>query len=224
MDILKFSSDTINEIAAAMAKAQGQYKPLVATEKGNRGVYACLDDILLATREALSSNGIQFLQTTIYLGIDLLLITRLQHASGQWVQSWVNLRPELNKNLPIDQAIGSAMTYNKRYQAKAILGIDDRETIDVDQIRAHHEEGFPMKHKPEQVRHEPVNLLSPKVDSTDLVTPEQLDQLHDELDEDPDLCVEILKKLQLDSLSKMPKALFKPSIIRIREIKATKGK
>src|SRR5215470_12553203 len=81
-------STDINLIAGALAKAQGSYEPLVANEEGKGGKFANLQAILLATRKALSDNGIALHQYRQFLdegsGASILR-TVLLHESGQWL-------------------------------------------------------------------------------------------------------------------------------------------
>src|SRR5688572_29873088 len=103
------SSDTIAELAGALAKAQVELqnppKSLIAyLEPGQDGSpgqayrYAPLSAGLDIVRKALGQHGIAVLQTTeLDLGADtLMLTTTLAHASGEWLaSSWpVCGRPE----------------------------------------------------------------------------------------------------------------------------------
>ena len=114
-----------NEIAAALAKAQGEFPEItfdseveVTMKSGGkyRFKYATLTNIIRATRPALSANGLALVQTFE----NTALTTRLIHSSGQQLTSTIEL--------PIDdsmsnQDIGGVMTYFKRYSISAILGV-----------------------------------------------------------------------------------------------------
>jgi ERF superfamily len=110
------TSEQVNELAAALAKAQGAMSS-AAMNKVNphfKSKYADLASVFDAARKPLSDNGLAVTQTID--GPDL--VTRLLHTSGQWLESKyplpVTARP---------QEMGSALTYARRYSLSAIIGI-----------------------------------------------------------------------------------------------------
>lgn len=114
-------STEINELAAALAKAQGQLTP-AAKDADNpffKSSYATLDSIWRVARAPLSSNGLAVVQIPMYDESGMYLITTLMHASGQWLRSYYRINPV--KADP--QGIGSALTYARRYALAAIVGV-----------------------------------------------------------------------------------------------------
>src|SRR5688572_5865463 len=98
------TSEQINEIAAALAKAQAGMKN-AALNKVNphfKSRYADLAGIRDTVVPTLAANGIAVVQT---LDTDALL-TRLLHTSGQWIESRCPI-----PNVPDMQKMGSAITY-----------------------------------------------------------------------------------------------------------------
>lgn len=115
-------SDSINELAAALAKAQAKIK-FASKESLNphfRSKYADLSAVWDACREALSENGIAVTQVPT-LGAEggLYLTTTLMHASGQWISGEWPIRPV--QDTP--QGLGSATTYARRYSLAAMVGV-----------------------------------------------------------------------------------------------------
>ncbi len=116
------SSPEIKDLAAAMAKFQAELKPAI---KGNTNPYfksryadlqACWD----CCREALVKNGLSVVQGSRESNGEIVTVdTRLMHASGQWIESSLTMKPA--KADP--QGVGSAVTYARRYALSAILGI-----------------------------------------------------------------------------------------------------
>lgn len=112
------TSEQINEIATALAKAQGAIEGAV---KGNinphfKSKYADLGAVWEACREHLSKNGIAVIQP-----VDPQCVTtRLIHSSGQWVEDG-GIPLKLSKDDM--QGLGSAMTYARRYGLMAMVGI-----------------------------------------------------------------------------------------------------
>lgn len=128
-------SEQINELAAALAKAQGAFTNpsknrtvRVNTKSGGSYdfAYATFDAIVEAARKPLSDNGLAFTQTVESGDGRAVLVTTLLHSSGQWLASSTPLMTEGSGN----QAFGSAMTYQKRYQLTAMLGISADEDDD----------------------------------------------------------------------------------------------
>jgi hypothetical protein len=109
-------SEEINEIAAALAKAQGQMEnaPFDRTNPHFRSKYASLASVVNAGRKALSENGIAVSQ----LINNGNLTTLMMHASGQWLSSTMSLPVT-----PRPQELGSALTYFRRYHLSSIMGI-----------------------------------------------------------------------------------------------------
>lgn len=112
----------LNELAAALAKAQGEFSPVGVNRENTffKSSYADLDAIIMATRPSLSKNGISFLQFTSF-GEDgaTILITRLLHSSGQFIDGKIRIIPDKNDV----QSFGKVLTYHKRYAAMSILGV-----------------------------------------------------------------------------------------------------
>lgn len=121
----KFMSESIEQIAAALSAFQGSVKQpkltkevKVKTKTGRDYTfkYADLSACADAAAPALKENGLAVTQIIC----DWTLITLLTHSSGQWIKS--ELPIQLNQNFDY-QALGSAITYIKRYSYCAILGI-----------------------------------------------------------------------------------------------------
>lgn len=121
-------SEQINELAAALAKAQGQFpkvrKSKTANVKHKNGggehsySYADLADVLEAVRKPLSETGLALLQLIEPAERHLFLRTQLLHTSGQFLDSVYPLPAGLDA-----QGMGSAITYARRYTISAMLGI-----------------------------------------------------------------------------------------------------
>lgn len=115
-------SENINELAMALAKAQGEIKPAMKSSMNPfyKSKYADLSEFWEACREPLSKNGLAIIQTMDESEKGLILITTLAHSSGQWIKS----KFPLICNKPNDiQAFGSSITYVRRYTLAAIVGI-----------------------------------------------------------------------------------------------------
>lgn len=126
------TSEQINELAKALAIAQGELKPALkdSTNPHFRSKYADFTSVWDSCRDSLSKNGLSVIQATALEDDRILLKTRLLHTSGQWVESDIPLL--LTKQDM--QGLGSAITYARRYALKSIVCVadddDDAETAD----------------------------------------------------------------------------------------------
>lgn len=116
-------SEVINELAAALSKAQGEMQAAIK-DKVNpffKSAYADLGSIWDAARPVLSKYGLCIMQTTEMStdGTKVIMVTTLAHTSGQWVKSYIPLNPSKNDS----QGMGAAITYLRRYSLSAIVGV-----------------------------------------------------------------------------------------------------
>lgn len=116
-------SETIGAIAGALAKAQAEMKSAKKNQDNPyfKSVYADLASCYEACREPLTKNGIavfQGIEDSID-GESVTLNTMLLHSSGEWLSS--SLRMPLLKKDP--QAVGSVITYARRYGLCAAIGL-----------------------------------------------------------------------------------------------------
>ena len=115
------TSEQINELATALAKAQGDIKGAVKDSSNPffKSSYADLSSVWNACREALSKNGLAVIQTCSMSEHGVTVSTRLAHASGQWVEDDLTLMPVK----PDPQGVGSTITYARRYALASIAGV-----------------------------------------------------------------------------------------------------
>lgn len=115
-------SDTINELAAALAKAQ---KVMGVAKKDSenpffKSKYSDLASVVDAIKNPLADNGLSYVQAT---DIDehggVIVETTLMHSSGQWIESRLRMTP----TKPDPQGIGSCITYARRYGLQALVGV-----------------------------------------------------------------------------------------------------
>lgn len=124
---------------AALAKAQGNFKPILK----NRTVkirmkaggaydfrYADIDEINLKTRPALTEQGlsvIQPVQTDRSTGA-MWIETILTHADGGSITSAIDLKPAGTYADP--KEFGAAVTYLRRYAVSSLLGVAADDDLD----------------------------------------------------------------------------------------------
>jgi len=123
------ASDRIDELAAALSKAQGAMKhpgknktakvPMKAGGTYSYN-YADLADVLDAVRAPFAANGLAVVQVPFNEGPNAVgICTRILHASGQWIEGTLHMPCADGK----PQTIGSAITYGRRYALSPMAGI-----------------------------------------------------------------------------------------------------
>lgn len=138
------TSEHINEIAAALAKAQGEMGGAVKDSANPffKSKYADLASVWDACRGPLAKHGLSVAQfpRTDYTGTPEIyewtsragetrtgvkvvctvsVVTRLMHSSGQWIEDVASAM--LASGDP--QAVGSAITYLRRYSLQSVAGV-----------------------------------------------------------------------------------------------------
>ena len=114
-----YTSESITELLQALLAARKRFRPVVKESSaqiraGQPYHYADLQTVIDSTMPALVENNLLVLQV-----IDpeqSLLVTRLAHVSGQWVESRFPLNFDQGP-----QQVGSALTYGRRYSLLALL-------------------------------------------------------------------------------------------------------
>jgi hypothetical protein len=111
-------SEQINELAAALAKAQGVMGNAVMNRINPhfKSKYADMGSVLDAIRPPLSANGLCIVQPMQITERGLVLRTVLMHSSGQYIAAEYPLPATQNA-----QALGSALTYARRYSLATLV-------------------------------------------------------------------------------------------------------
>lgn len=157
------------KVAAALARAQGKFEPLVrsksVTIKPRDGSaytfqYAPLEACLASVRKALSEEELALTQSVVVIPEGMVLRTWLLHSSGQFLSGDTPMMVEGNG----PKALASAETYARRYGVSALLGLaadddDDGSAATGDQIS-----NAPRKTKPAPISDEQAAELHAKME------------------------------------------------------------
>jgi hypothetical protein len=81
--------------------------------------YTPLDIVLDIVRPALTAHNLFLIQAPGKVGEDAVLVGRIVHKSGEWIQNIIAIK-EVKEG---PQPFGSVTTYLRRYQAMALCGI-----------------------------------------------------------------------------------------------------
>lgn len=124
-------SITISKLATALAKAQGEMENADKDGKGTYGNYATLAATWLAIRKPLSKNEIAIYQRILTIGGKPTMCTMLVHSSGEFMDDCeLELKFDANGRMNAMQAMGSAVTYSRRYSLQAVTGIAPQDDDD----------------------------------------------------------------------------------------------
>jgi len=195
-------SEQINELAAALSKAQGTITPALrdSTNPFFKSKYADLSNIWGACKAALAENGLAVLQTMDCKEDKIFLMTTLAHSSGQWIRSCLPIMPTKNDA----QGIGSAITYMRRYSLAAMVGV----TTDED------DDGNAASGGARQSDHHRASAVATPPSISALITVAQAKQLRDLFFKcDPVYCTQIMTRLKqsvhsVESIEQIPCSLF----------------
>jgi len=152
----RYRPETIDKIAAGLVAVQSEV--LLARKDSNnpfhKSKYADLGSVWDAVREPLRKNGLSIMQLPSeapagYVG----LVTIVLHESGQSISEKFFMPVKDDKN---PQAVGSALTYARRYALSAALGVcpedDDGEAARKPAERSSVVVGTPVSHQDPGVR------------------------------------------------------------------------
>lgn len=117
------TSETIKNISPAMIAVQAEIKGIApnANNPFFKSNYITLDNMLEVIRPLLTKNRIWLIQEATSEEENVVVVTRLTHSSGEFIQTdKLKMKPQ-KANDP--QQLGSCITYAKRYQLSAMLGI-----------------------------------------------------------------------------------------------------
>jgi hypothetical protein len=150
---MEMHSTELGALMEALAKSQAIM--LGAVEDSNnpffKSTYADLTSVWYACREPLTKNGLSVVQTINIHNGENVLVSILGHSSGQWIKSVLPIRP----SKPDIQALGSAITYCRRYALAALVGVcpadDDGESTMQREKKPRNMEGAAQIVKPPKI-------------------------------------------------------------------------
>jgi hypothetical protein len=211
-----YRSADIDKIMGALAKAQGSYKELVPSGRTSRGKFALLRDILAATKEALSANGLALFHYVELLDEGsgaALLKTMLCHESGQFISSFSRII-----HGSTERQTGNIYEIHRRRHTLLVLGIapleNDPYSFDDDG------EELADVHLMKEMR-KPDNPAKDALDRNDVITSDQYNDLIIELDGLPKLAKDILEAYGIDTLADLPRSEYYKARSKILKIKRT---
>jgi len=192
-----YQSEQINELATALAKAQGAMEGALKDSSNPffKSKYADLASVWSACRKALSDNGLSVVQLTSSCEATpdaIQVATQLCHASGQWIRSTLTMKPL--KNDP--QAVGSLLTYMRRYGLSAMVGIAPKDDDDG-------------------------NAASGKTEEVKVISPSEATTINETVKAKGVDVVKFLQYMNCESIESIPADKFK---VALNALRSAKGK
>lgn len=214
-----YQSDSLTSLIPALIKAQSKLEVAEKSKKAGSGAagsrsykYADWPAIVGASRKALQESDLCVAQRLITTETgSLILSTLLLHKSGEFLDSRIALVLPPNAN---PQAIGSCITYFKRYAYASLIGVvADDEDDDAGRAEQSHREYTTTYKQP----------VAQKPSAKVVLSDRELAVLEYELKDAPELIDSILRRYEIGELKEIPVGAYSATLERIREIKRNKG-
>ena len=125
-----------NNIYTALAKAQGEFETATKNQKNPffNSKYLTLGGVIEIIRKPFSTNGLSFLQFPTVKkdgnATTVIIRTVIAHESGETIENELILPVTIGGRISDAQAIGSAITYARRYSLQSLVGISADEEDD----------------------------------------------------------------------------------------------
>lgn len=211
------SSQELKELATALAKAQAVMEG-AKKDSANpffKSKYADLQSVWEACRNALTEQGLSVAQFgSVDSTLGEVIVTRLLHSSGQWLEGITKVRAKDES----PQAMGSGITYARRYGLAAMVGIyqtdDDAEAAQGRPAKSYADHSGRVdtdgvdQVKVQKAAQDMTNALLKRNDEAVL-------KLHDDLNQDV-----IFYQAVHDKFSQVQKDSIRDAIVRARKERA----
>jgi hypothetical protein len=114
-------SENINELATALSKAQGEIKGALKDSANPffKSTYSDLSSVMEAIRVPFAKHGLSFSQVPDIVDGITVIETIIMHSSGQWISGVMPVKCKDDS----PQAMGSGVSYTKRYSLQSIAGV-----------------------------------------------------------------------------------------------------
>lgn len=208
----EYRSVKINELAAALAKAQSEFHVASRSQENKyyKHRYEDLVDIVSASRPSLTKNGLSVVQQIKHVDDgSSILHTILFHSSGQWIETRMRLSPAKQEI----QALTSYTASMKRLAYASLVGVvatsedDDGFIADVP-YREKFAEGKESKFAPAMQKYEVISTEQREELELELSAPEMEGYLD-----------EMLHYFKIQSLAEIPKEHYHSAHQRLMKIK-----
>ncbi|HEY5586682.1 MAG TPA: ERF family protein [Ruminiclostridium sp.] len=166
-------SDSILKLTTALSKFQCEVKnpPNNASNPFFKSKYAPLDVVINTAKALLGKYGLSYIQMPGGNGDSVTCVTTLM-CEGEWIESDLLT---LKADKVTAQGAGSAITYARRYQLTAILGLAGEEDDDGNAAEGNKKPNKTLE--PSSNINTPPPINKPLIGNTDLITEGQAKRL-----------------------------------------------
>ena len=195
-------SESIANLALSLSKLQGELQDVYKDKKGYNYTYADLSGVLQISRPLCAKYELAVTQLCTNNDVGIAIETLLMHSSGEWLSTTLVLPISIGKGMTHAQAVGSCITYGRRYALTALLGIaqtDDDASVD------------------DTATAQVVNYAKKQT-----ITPQQLDNLCEKITETSSDIAGICKFANVDALEKITPSQYE-NIIKMLNAKQKKN-
>ena len=165
------TSDQIGDLAKALSLAQGKMSHAIkdSTNPFYKSKYADLESVIDAAKKPLEENGLSVSQGGDYKYDQWVIVTKLSHSSGQWIETYCPILA----NKQDAQGFGSGITYARRYAYAAIIGISQSDDDGALAVQSTHKETIksPSQQKQIEEKKAPINYAQQSADPGAYVIP-----------------------------------------------------
>lgn len=139
VELVKFNDDreAVKAFNRDFTAAQSAMPVIKKTKKAHNSMYAPYDQVVAQLRPVLDKHGLSFrhemkeiTKDNLVIGITVKCI--LAHREGHSVEAQLTSTPDNSGSKNTIQAIGSAVSYLKRYTLEAVTGVSTSENADDD--------------------------------------------------------------------------------------------
>lgn len=118
-------SETIGQLSLALSRLQGEIQNVSKDKKGHGYMYAELSAVLDVVRPLCAKHELSITQLcgSENNGDYITVETVLLHSSGEWLSGTISLPVTVSKMMTPAQAVGSCISYGRRYSLAALVGI-----------------------------------------------------------------------------------------------------
>ena len=125
------TSQELKNIYSAIIKARPEIAPIARTKSAGKYRYATLDSVIELLSLVLPKPELGWVQTLGSVDGRAVLVTRIIHASGEWIEDALPLpQTKLAGGANESQELGASITYFKRYALSAMFGIATDDDMD----------------------------------------------------------------------------------------------
>lgn len=154
-------SESIIKIAPALLKAQKNIEDAIkdSTNPHYKSSYANINAVMEACKPALNAEGVVLLQPIVNLEGKRYVRTLLLHESGEYLSSDTEIVVKEQNN---PQALGSAISYARRYGLQAFVAVVSSEDDDAENATGRQKETSFSKEKKDPEAEKSKLFRSPK--------------------------------------------------------------